>query len=79
MCERQTGIMSAPTTCYDGYEPRFVRCYYLNTTGANNAQAAAICAQNGGQLMQIRNNDEFNYLQSQYSTAGAAIYVNTSI
>ncbi len=75
MCERSTGIKSSPTLCYGGYEPRFGRCYYLNTTGANNAQAASICTQNGGQLMQIRNDAELDYLQTQYNSAGVAAYV----
>ncbi len=49
---------------------RFGRCYRLHVYGLSFAQANGICAQEGGTLMQIRNNAERDYLQSQYTGTG---------
>ncbi len=82
MCERPLGVRSSivpTTTCFDGYEPQFGRCYAFYSELSNFTNADALCSSNNGEITKIRNYAEFEYLKSKFNTLDGGVYVRQNI
>ncbi len=77
----ETVLSTCGKSCPTGWISKFNKCYYLNNERMLWPDASSWCNRNNGTLVQIRNDDEFNFIKELYllQTSWWALWVNKHV